>query len=106
MEIVGSGPKPGKETDYFDYYINHFTDMFEYGGIIHISYVYCFQPLAQESKYPEYITVYDFESKKSLEDFYRDPIFTGAKKEWDEVGQPAMDLQWAACYESVTTLRK
>ena len=105
-EIVGSGPKPGKDTDYLDYYTHHFTDMFEYGGIINISYVYCFQPLAQESRYPGYITVYDFENEKALDDFYRDPIFTGAKKEWDEVGQPAMDLQWAACYESVITLLK
>ena len=106
MEIVGSGPKPGKETAYLDYYIKHFTDMFAYSGVKKISYVCCFQPLAQESRYPEYVTVYDFDSEKSLEEFYRDPVFTGAKNEWEEIGQPSMDLQWAACYESVITLEK
>lgn len=106
MEIVGSGPKTGKEAAYLDYYVNHFTQMFEYTGIKKVSYSRCFQKLAQDNPNPEYVTVYDFESKEAMEAFYQHPVFTGAKKEWEEIGRPAMDLQWAACYESVITLER
>jgi uncharacterized protein (DUF1330 family) len=106
MEIVGSGPEPGQDAAYLDYYVDHFTKMFEYSGIKKINYCRCFQLLAQNNKSPEYVTVYDFESKVAMETFYRSPIFTDAKKDWEEIGQPAMDLQWAACYESVITLER
>jgi hypothetical protein len=104
MEIVGSGPKTGQDKAYLDYYVNHFTKMFEYPGIKRVSYSRRFQKLAQNNESPEYVTVYDFESKEAMKAFYQHPVFTGAKKEWEEIGQPVMDLQWAACYESVITL--
>ena len=105
-EIVGSGPKTGHEKAYLDYYIDHFTRMFAYNGIKNISYCRRLQQLAQNSKSPEYITIYDFESKEAREAFYQHQIFTGARKDWEEIGQPVMDLQWAACYDSVKILER
>ncbi len=105
-EMVGSGPKPGQEAAYLDYYVNHFTRMFDYPGIREISYVKQFMPMAQDGKNHDYVTVYDFENEAAMNAFYQDPVFTGAKEEWEEVGQPAMDLQWAACYESVIVLER
>ncbi len=106
MEIVGSGPKPGKDKAYLDYYIDHFTKMFEYPGVRKVSYSRCIRKLAQDHPSPEYVTVYDFESQEAMKAFYQHPVFTGAKQDWEEIGQPAMDLQWAACYESVKTLER
>jgi antibiotic biosynthesis monooxygenase (ABM) superfamily enzyme len=106
MEIVGSGPKPGKEKAYLDYYVDHFTKMFKYEGIREISYVHMFMPMAQDGKSHGYVTVYDFESEAAMNNFYQSPVFTGAGKEWEEVGQPTMDLQFAACYESVICLER
>ncbi len=105
-EIVGSGPKAGQDAAYLDYYVDHFTGMFEYQGIKKINYSRCFQRLAQNGKSPDYITIYDFESKEAMEAFYQHHIFTGAKKDWEETGQSVMDLQWAACYESVKILER
>jgi hypothetical protein len=106
MEIVGSGSKTGQDAAYLDYYVDHFTKMFEYNGIKRVNYVRCFQRLAQNGKSPEYITFYDFESKEAREAFYQHHIFTGARKAWEEIGQLAMDLQWAACYDSVKVLER
>jgi antibiotic biosynthesis monooxygenase (ABM) superfamily enzyme len=103
MEIVGSGPKPGQEEAYLKYYVDHFTKMFKYRGIREISYVRMFMPMAQDGKKHDYVTVYDFESEAAMNAFYQSPVFTDAKQGWEEIGQPAMDLQWAACYESVIT---
>ena len=106
MEIAGAGPKPGKEKEYLDYYVGHFTNMFEYTGIREVSYVRMFMPMAQDGKNHDYVTVYDFESEAAMNAFYDDPVFTGGRKDWEEIGQPAMDLLFAACYESVTALQR
>lgn len=106
MEIVGSGPKTGQDTAYLNYYTDHFTRMFAYNGIKNISYSRQLQKLAQNNKSPEYITIYDFENKEAREAFYQHQIFTEAGKDWKEIGQPVMDLQWAACYDSVKILER
>ena len=107
FEIVGSGPKPGKEKAYLDYYTGHFTKMFEYPGIIRVSYNRMLPPMGKpEPRCPPYLTVYEFASKKAMEDFYTDPVFTSGGKEWEEVGMPAMDLQWCAEYKTVKTLER
>jgi hypothetical protein len=80
--------------------------MFEYNGIREISYVHMFMPMAQDGKSHDYVTVYDFETKEAMEAFYQSPVFTDAKKDWEETGQSVMDLQWAACYESVISLER
>ncbi len=106
MEIVGSEPKMGQEAAYLNYYIEHFTTMFAYDGIKNIEYCRRIQQLAQNNNSPEYITVYDFKSKEGREAFYQHNIFTGARKDWEETGKPVMDLQWAACYDSVKILER
>ena len=92
MKIVGSGLKPGKETACNDRYVDHFTRMFEYPGIREISYVKQFMPMAQDGKNHDYVTIYDFESEAAMNAFYQEPVFTGAKQDWEEIGQPAMEL--------------
>jgi antibiotic biosynthesis monooxygenase (ABM) superfamily enzyme len=106
LEMVGSGPKEGREAAYLDYYVGHFTNMFEYEGIREISYVRMFMPMARDGKSHDYVTVYDFESEAAMNAFYQSPVFTGAKDDWEKKGQPVMDLQWAACYESVISLER
>lgn len=106
MEIVGSGPKPGQDAAYLDYYVDHFTKMFKYDGISEISYVRMFMPMAQDGKSHDYVTVYDFENEEAMNAFYRSPVFTDAKQDWEEIGQTVMDLQLAACYESIICLER
>jgi|WetSurMetagenome_2_1015567.scaffolds.fasta_scaffold79446_1 hypothetical protein len=106
-EIVGSGPKPGNEKAYLDYYVGHFTKMFEYKGIQRISYGHMLPPMGKaEPKCPPYLTIYEFISQAAMEAFYTDPVFTSGGKEWEEVGQPCMDLQWCANYVTIKTLER
>jgi hypothetical protein len=106
-EIVGSGPKPGKEKAYLDYYTGHFTKMFEYKGIYRVSYNRLLpSPGPGAAKSPPYLTVYEFESKAAMEAFYTDPVFTSGGEEWEKTGMPAMDLQWCANYETIKILER
>ena len=106
LEIVGLGPKPGQDAAHLDFYVDHITKMFEYDGITEIDYVRMFMPMAQDGKSHDYVAVYDFKSEEAMNDFYRSPVFTAAKEEWEQIGQTVMDLHWAACYESVTCLER
>ena len=106
IEIAGTGPKPGQEKAYLDYYVDHFNKVFEYPGIREISHVRMFMPMAQDGKSHDYVTVYDFESEGSMNAFYQDSVFTGSIKDWEEKGLSAMDLLFAGCYESVITLER
>lgn len=106
-EIVGSGPKPGKEDAYLDYYTKHFTKMFEYKGIQRISYSKALPPMFKpEPKCPPYLTMYEFVSKEAMEAFYSDPVFTSGGDEWEKTGKPVLDLQWCAEYETVKKLER
>jgi hypothetical protein len=106
-EIVSSGPKPGKEKAYLDYYVNHFTKMFEYKGIQRISYSKALPPMFKpEPKCPVYLTIYEFISQSAVDAFYTDPVFTAGGKEWEEVGKPTMDLKWCANYVTIKTLER
>jgi hypothetical protein len=107
LEIVGSGPKPGKEKAYLDYYMRHITEMFEYKGIQRVSYSRMLPPMFKaEPACPQYLTIYEFVSKEAMEAFYKDPIFTSAGKEWEKIGKPAMDLKWCAKYETIKSLER
>ena len=106
-EIVSSGPKPGKEKAYLDYYTDHFTKMFEYKGISRISYSKALPPMFKpEPKCPVYLTIYEFIIKEAMDNFYTDPVFTSGGNEWEKVGKPAMDLKWSANYVTIKTLER
>jgi len=113
-EIVGSRPKPGKEAEYNKWYDQHIKDCFEYKGMKKVTRTHCFEPLEPKGSYknasdcPQYITIYEFESKEDLHDFWK-KLFSGAfdnpklKKEKDE---EVYELYWAAGYESVAMLER
>ena len=112
FEIVASRPKPGKEAEYNQWYDQHVKDVFEYQGMKKVTRTNCFYPLEPRGTYdsksncPQYITIYEFESKEDLLDFWNE-LFKGTfdkpKKENDEV---LFDLYWAAGYESGVTLER
>jgi hypothetical protein len=47
MEVVGSGPKPGKEKEYNEWYHKHITDLFAFGGLKRVSRSKIYNPLGQ-----------------------------------------------------------
>ena len=111
-EIVASHPKPGKEAEYNQWYDQHVQDVFRYNSMNKVTRTYCFYPLEPRGSYqrksdcPQYITIYEFDSKDDLLDFFKElskGTFDDPDQGRDEV---LFELDWAAGYESGVMLGK
>ncbi|HSW57975.1 MAG TPA: hypothetical protein VLH15_06205 [Dehalococcoidales bacterium] len=112
FEIVASRPKHGKEADYNQWYDRHVEDVFRFKSMRKVTRTHCFYPLEPRGSYrhksdcPQYITIYEFDSKEELLDFFNEltkGAFDEPKKEANEV---LFELDWAAGYESGVTLQR
>ena len=111
-EIVASHPKPVKEAEYNQWYDQHVQDVFRYNSMNKVTRTYCFYPLEPRGSYqrksdcPQYITIYEFDSKDDLLDFFKElskGTFDDPDQGRDEV---LFELDWAAGYESGVMLGK
>lgn len=107
LEVVSSRPVPGKEKQYREWYHQHITDMFEFGGLKKVSLNKLYQAVGEKGKEsPTYVTIYEFGSRKDLDDFYKKlmvPLQKGGKM---PPMPDSVDLIWAGYYEPVETLEK
>lgn len=107
LEVVGSGPKPGKEAEYKQWYIEHITMLFPYEGLKKVSLSRLIQPMGDNGKKsPMYVTVYEFDTRENMNAFYRPAIMSEADKHFEAKGKSAVDIYWAACYEPAKTLER
>jgi hypothetical protein len=108
LEVVGSAPKPGKEKEYLAWYHQHLTDMFKFGGCKRVSLNKIYQPVGEKGVLsPVYVTLYEFNSKKDIEEFYKNvmlPSAGGPLK--NDLLPDSVDVLWAGYYEPVETLEK
>ena len=107
MEVVGSGPKPGKEKEYNEWYNKHITDLFAFGGLKRVSRSKCYKPLGNFSEpTPMYLTIYEFDAAEDLVAFYDHPLMADAKIHFEEEAPKSVEIYWAGFYEPVATLEK
>lgn len=109
MEVVGSGPKPGKEKEYLEWYRKHIDDMFKFGGVKRVQLSKLYQGVGEKGPLsPVYVTCYEFDSKEDIETFYKKFMApsAGGKPLKNENLPDAVDVYWAGYYEPVITLEK
>ena len=107
MEVVGSGPKPGKEKEYNEWYHKHITDLFAFGGLKRVSRSKCYEPFSDlPQPIPMYLTIYEFDSPEDLAAFYKHPLMEEAKVHFQQEAPKSVDLYWAGLYEPVETYDK
>lgn len=109
MEVVGSGPKPGKEKEYNEWYHKHITDLFAFGGLKRVSRSKCYEPLGVDEfpqPTPMYLTIYEFDAAEDLVAFYDHPLMVDAKKHYLEEAPKSVEIYWAGFYEPVETYDK
>ena len=103
MEVVGSGPKPGKEKEYNEWYHKHITDLFAFGGLKRVSRSKVYKQLEPG---PMYLTIYEFESPEDIEAFYAHPLMKEAEKHYKTEAPKCLEMYWAGFYEPVETYEK
>jgi hypothetical protein len=109
LEVVGSRPMPGKEKEYLEWYREHIADMFKFGGLKRVRLSKLYQPIGEAGpKSPTYVTVYEFNSKEDIENFYKNIMMpsTGGAPLKNANLPGAVDVLWAGYYEPVITLEK
>jgi len=108
LEVVGSAPKPGKEKEYLEWYHQHIADMFKFGGLKRVSLNKMYQPIGENGpRSPLYVTVYEFNSKEDLADFYKNIMMPSAGVPLkNDLLPDSVDVLWSGYYEPVETLEK
>jgi hypothetical protein len=108
LELVGSAPKPGKEKEYKEWYHKHIADMFKFGGLKRVSLNRMYQPVGEKGpQSPLYVTIYEFDSKEAVADFYKNIMMPSAGGPLKNKLLPdSVDVFWSGYYEPVETLEK
>jgi hypothetical protein len=108
LEIVSSGPKPGKDKEYLEWYRKHIDDMFKFGGVKRVTLNKAYQPVGEKGPLsPVYITLYEFDSKEDIAFFYEKVMLPSARGPLKNASLPdCVDVYWASYYEPVITLEK
>ena len=109
LEVVGSRPVPGKEKEYLEWYRGHIEDMFKFGGLKRVRLSKLYQPVGEAGpKSPTYVTVYEFDSREAVAEFYKKimlPSAGGAPLKNDLLPS-SVDVLWAGYYQPVITMEK
>ena len=66
--VTASRPKPGKEEEYNRWYDQHVATFFKFPGLKRVCRNRCIHPLSSVIN-AQYLTLYEFEDKESLEAF-------------------------------------
>jgi uncharacterized protein (DUF1330 family) len=108
LEVVGSRPRPGKEKEYLKWYHQHLADMFKFEGCKRVSLNKIYQPVGEKGPLsPTYVTVYEFDSKQAVADFYKNIMMPSAGGQLKDALLPdSVDVLWSGYYEPVATLEK
>jgi len=106
LEVVGSRPKPGKEKEYIAWYHKHIADMCKFKGCRRVRLSRLYQPLGEKgAQSPRYVTIYEFESKEAIAEFYKDYVMPSAGGQLkDDLLPASVEMLWAGYYEPVETV--
>jgi len=106
LEVVGSKPKPGKEKEYLAWYHQHLADMCKFKGCKRVQLSKIYQGVGEKGPAsPTYITIYEFDSKEAIADFYKNVMMPSAGGQLkDDLLPDSVEVLWAGYYEPVETM--
>ncbi len=104
--LVTSKPAPGKEKEYNAWYDQHVTTFFQFPGCKRVVRNKCYKPMQNPDSCPEYVVIYEFESKADLEAFAKSEAAAAAKREFEVGWKGFGDFLWSGWYEPVKRLER
>lgn len=104
--VSASKPKPGKEPEYNKWYDRHVTTFFEFPGLKKVRRNKCINPFKSGDKIPQYLTIYEFETREDLEAFGKSEAAARAQREYDEGYAEIAEGVWTGWWETVKTLER
>lgn len=107
FHIVGTGPKPGKEDEYNEWYDGHVKILFDFENLKRVTRTRMYIPWGPQGEVsPQYVTIYEFKNKEDFTDFCNSSVMKIADEDYDTKGKQVSEVYWAGAYESVTDMEK
>ena len=104
--VSASKPRLGKEAEYNKWYDQHVTTFFKFPGLKRVSRNRCVNSFKSGDKCPQYLTIYEFDTKEDLEAFSKSEAMEIAKKEYDEGYAEVAEGLWTGWWEPMKTLER
>ena len=82
--IVTSKADPAREAEYNKWYDRHVTTIFKFPGLKQVVRNKIYRPMQNPDACPQYVVVYEFDTKEDLEAFIKSPAAGEAKREYEE----------------------
>ena len=104
--VSTSKPKPGKEKEYNQWYDQHITTFFKYPGLKRVCRNRCINSFESGDKCPQYMVLYEFETRADLEAFGKSEAAKLAKKEYEDGYAEVGEGIWTGWWEPLKTLER
>jgi antibiotic biosynthesis monooxygenase (ABM) superfamily enzyme len=104
--LVSSKANPGKEEEYNKWYDQHVTTFFKFPGAKKIVRNKCYRPMQNPDSCPQYVVIYEFNTKEDLEAFIKSDASEAGKKEYEEGWKDQGVFLWSGWYEPVKVLKR
>ena len=112
IHIVGLQCKPEAEEKFNKWYDEvHIPMMLEFKELRGVTRYELLKPVSwvnyPDVKYPEYLTIYDFDSEEAAEAWEVSPELAKGRKEQSETwAEPGYDRMWRVRYKALKTWKK
>ena len=106
MQIVASESSPEKEEDFNRWYSDvHLPMLFGYDGVKRASR---YRLIGDDFKSnAKFLAIYEFDSRKDMEEFPESQAFKDAIKDFDENNEDlGFKMRWVAAYELISELER
>ena len=103
IHVIATECRPEDEEKFNKWYDEiHIPMLFEFGGLKKATR---HKILYESEKYPKYLAIYEFDSKKAFEDYENSPELAAARKEEHEETwrDSKYDMIWRVQYEPMKT---
>ena len=104
--IVTSTADPEKEEEYNKWYDQHVETFFTFPGAKRIVRNKCYQPMQNPDSCPQYVVIYEFDTKEDLEAFLKSDASQAGRKEFEEGWKGFGEFLWSGWYEPVKELER
>jgi heme-degrading monooxygenase HmoA len=104
--LVTSKADPAREEEYNKWYNQHVETFFKFPGAKRIVRNRCYQPMQNPDSCPQYVVIYEFDTKEDLEAFAKSDAAEEAKKEFETGWKGFGDFLWSGWYEPVKKLER
>ncbi|MBN1470945.1 MAG: DUF4286 family protein [Syntrophaceae bacterium] len=104
--IVTSKPDPEKEEEYNKWYDKHVETFFNFPGLKKVVRNKCYQPMQNPDSCPQYVVIYEFDTKDDLQAFLTSDAAKAAIKEYEEEWNGLGEFLWSGWYEPVKKLER